>query len=71
MPKENEMPKIKIELELDPPIALLLGMFIHQSSQGSMDPYAMLTDDGKNSLMKIGQSITDQVANKTKFPKGL
>lgn len=63
------MDNIKIELELDPPIATLLAVFIHTTSQGSMDAYATLTDGGKKQLMKIGQQILDQVQSKTDFEK--
>jgi len=62
------MEKITIELELDPSIALLLGTFIHTTSQGKLDAYKMLTEEGEKQLMEIGQKIVDQVASKTKFP---
>ena len=63
----GKLEKIKIELELDPPIALLLGTFVHQTAQGSLEVFSMMTKDGREQMMKLGQNIVDQVAEKTNF----
>lgn len=59
------MKKIKIELELDPTIAFMLGTFIHQTAQGSMEVYAMMTDKGRKQILEVGQEIIDQVGDKS------
>jgi hypothetical protein len=62
MKKPNEF--IKVELVIEPHIALLIGMYLHQTVQGSMEFHNMLTESGKMSVMEIGQNIVDQVALK-------
>jgi len=61
------MKKIQITLELDPAIALLLGMLINSSAQGDMSVYKMLQPEGAKEMCNIAQEITNQVAKRTDF----
>lgn len=56
------MAKIKITLDVEPEMALLLAMLINTTAQGNMDVYKMMTVDGCKSCMDIAQKITDQVS---------
>ena len=56
------MATIKITIELEPEIAMLMGTYLHQTVQGNMDWHNMLTPDGTHTLMEIGQDIINQLS---------
>ena len=59
--------KIKIELELNPEIALLVATYLHTTSQGDDKLQKMLSESGKNQIFQIAQNMVDQICEKTDF----
>jgi len=60
---------IKIELDLPPSIALMITVAIRSGVYGLHDLNKVITKNGQETMMKIAQSIADQVAEKTDFTK--
>ena len=56
-----ENTRVKVELEIKPEIALLLGMVLHGGTYGYNVVSKLLTPKSLKDLHDIGQSIIDQV----------
>ena len=56
-----ENTRVKVELEIKPEIALLLGMVLHGGAYGYNVVSKLLTPKSLKDLHDIGQSIIDQV----------
>ena len=59
-----KLKKIKIELELNPEMALLMVLYLHSATQDDNKLRDMLTVIGKNQIFLIAQNIMDQLSEK-------
>jgi len=59
--------KVKIELELDPGVAMMVSSLLLTYPQGNLARLIPLTEKGKEEIIDVGKSIAKQVRSQVSF----